>query len=40
MDDETTKQLIALLQEQIRLMQIMIAQIQQVNESVHQVFLK
>jgi hypothetical protein len=40
MNDETSKQLIALLQEQIRLMQIMIAQIQQVNESVHQVFLK
>jgi len=40
MNDETSKQLMALLQEQIRLMQIMIAQIQQVNESVHQVFLK
>ena len=40
MQEELLKQLIELVREQIRLLQIMSLQLEKVNDSVHQVFLK
>jgi len=40
MEQETSKQLIQLLQEQIRLLQIIAQQLEKVDYSIHQVFLK
>jgi len=40
MQEELLKQLIELVKEQIRLLQIMSMQLEKVNDSVHQVFLK
>jgi hypothetical protein len=40
MQEELLTQLIELVKEQIRLLQIMSLQLEKVNDSVHQVFLK
>lgn len=40
MNDEALKQLIVLLQEQTRLLQVVIMQLEKVNDSIQQVFLK
>jgi hypothetical protein len=40
MQEELLEQLIELVKEQIRLLQIMSLQLEKVNDSVHQVFLK
>jgi hypothetical protein len=40
MSDEAVKQITQLLQEQIRLQQLILLQLQKVDESVHNIFLK